>query len=235
MPIKAVKTFTAWSWSRYKDHLQCPLYAKLRHLDKLEEPKGPALIRGSAIDDDSNQYVTGKTKELPVTLARFKKEYAEIKKRGAVAQVKWAVDRTWKLVDFFDWNRAWGRMVLDAHWTGKLSVKDGHRKRVAYVAKVIDVKTGKIYPENEEQLELYAIPTLIAYPAVEVVQTELWYVDQGEIGGLRHFHRDQLPGLIAGWNKRVIPLLTDTKFVPKPGDYCNRCHYRKSNGGPCRY
>lgn len=227
MPTPVIKTFTSWSWSRYKDHLKCPAYAKYRHLDKIPEPKGPALERGGRIDAESNDFIEGKLTKLPDSLKRFRKEYAELKKRGGVAQTKWAVDRSWKLVDFMDWGRAWGRMVLDAHWKGVV--------RGTPVAKVIDVKTGRIYEENEHQLELYAIPTFIAYPEVEVIQTELWYVDQGEIGGLRQFHREQLDVMIKGWNRRLIPMLTDKKFVAKPGDYCNRCHFRKANDGPCKF
>jgi hypothetical protein len=227
VPLLPIRTFKAWSWSRYKDHFRCPFYAKCRHLDKLAEPKGPALERGGRIDGEANDFITGKLKALPESLKLFKKEFSELVKRKATAQMKWAVDRTWKLVDFFDWDRAWGRMVLDAHWVGEV--------KKTMVAKVIDVKTGRVYEENEEQLELYAIPTLIAYPEVEVVQTELWYVDQGQIGGVRHFRREQLPMLTAGWEKRLVPMLTDTKFVPRPGDYCRRCHYRKSNDGPCKY
>lgn len=238
MPTLPIKTFKSWSWSRFRDYLRCPFYAKCRHLDKLAEPKGPALERGGQIDGESNDFVSGKLKILPASLKLFKKEFAEVVKRKAVAQTKWAVDRTWKLVDFFDWERAWGRMVIDISWVDTIRVEEKiptHRRRLARVAKVIDVKTGRVYEENEEQLELYAIPVLLAYPEVEVVQTELWYVDQGQIGGLRHFRREQLPALTKGWEKRLVPMLTDTKFVPRPGDYCRRCHYRKSNGGPCQY
>jgi hypothetical protein len=243
MPTPLVKTFKAWSWSRYKDHLQCPLAAKLRHLDKVEAPKGQALVRGGAIDADATNYITGKLKSVPASLIRFRAEFKELIKRKASAQTKWAVDRAWKIVAFDDWDRAWGRMVTDAHWVGTVATnKDKCIRVVSTVAKVVDVKSGKVYPENEHQLELYAIPIMISDEAIEVVQTELWYVDQGEIGGLRHFHRDQLPEMIAGWEKRLVPILTDKKFVPRPGDYCGRCHYRKSNGAafpsgvaPCKF
>jgi hypothetical protein len=215
--------FKAWSYSRWKDHFRCPYYALLRHLVKLQEPKSPALERGGEIDRLATDYLIGKARTLPAPLKLFRAEFARLRKVGASAQTKWAVDRSWRIVDFFDWDRAWGRVVLDSHFVVKTT------------ADVIDFKTGKVYPENEEQLELYAVPTFIAYPLVKQVKTSLWYLDQGEINGERTYTRELLPTLIKRWEKRLVPMLTDRKFTPKPGDYCRRCHFRQSNGGPCKY
>lgn len=227
MPTKAakvVKTFTAWSWSRYKDWLQCPFYARCRHLDKLAEPKGPALLRGGQVDELANGYIVGGVRKLPEPLKLFKGEFAMLRKVKALGQTRYAVNRAWRLVEFFAAD-AWGRMILDAHWLS-------HR---GTVANVVDNKTGKVYPDNELQLELYAIPTLIAYPEVRVVRTALWYLDQGEVGGERSYPRSRLPEMVKGWERRLAPMLTDRHLAPRPGGYCSRCHYRKANGGPCKY
>lgn len=225
MPKPPVRRFTAWSFSRYRDHLQCPLRAKLSHLDKLDRdvPKGPALIRGDQVHRAAEAFIIGKEKKLAPELETFAAEFRDLKKRKASSEGKFAVDRDWQLVDFFDWNRAWGRMVADAHYCVKAS------------AVVIDFKTGRAYPDNEEQLELYAIPVFLTYPRAIEVKTQLWYTDQGTIGGERTFKRSRLPSLIKTWTHRVAPMLADTKFVARPGEHCRYCNFRKAKGGPCKY
>jgi CRISPR/Cas system-associated exonuclease Cas4 (RecB family) len=225
MPTPPVRKFTTWSFSRYRDHLQCPRRAKLTHIEKLDRSalKSPALIRGETVHRSAEQFIRGEVRTLASELRTFKDEFRDLRKRRASAEGKFAVDRTWKLVDFFDWDRAWGRMVADAHYVDR---------RTAFV---IDFKTGKMYPDNEEQLELYAIPVLLTYPDAAEVRTALWYVDQGKIGGERTFTRKKLPVLIKTWTRRVVSMLTDTKFVPRPGEHCRYCNFRKTKGGPCEY
>lgn len=223
--VAFVRTFTAWSWSRYSDHKRCPAFAKYRHLDKLPEPKAPALERGGIIDGYAQAFLEGRTRKLAAELASFRAGFTALKAAGADAQLKLAVDRSWQLVDFKDWNRAWGRMVLDA------SFYEPKPRRVH----VIDFKTGRIYPENEEQLELYSLPMFVKYPDAKDVKVRLWYTDHGEEKGVRVYPRSAFARLKKGWERRLVPMLTDKKFPPRPGDHCNRCHYRKSNGGPCQY
>jgi len=222
-PRSLIKTFTAWSWSRYSDHVKCPAQAKYRHLDKLPTPKGPALIRGGRIDELATAYLTGKLRKLPPELAKFREGFAALRDRGAEAQAKLAVDRSWQLVDFFDWARAWGRMVLDASFIEK--------KR----AHVIDFKTGNIYPENEAQLELYAIPMFERYPDADEVKVRLWYLDHGSDAGVRVYQRSGFVKLKKTWERRLVPLLTDMKFPPRPGQHCGWCPFAKKKGGPCIY
>ena len=38
MPVKKLKVLTAWSFSRWDKHAQCPLKARLSFIDKLKEP-----------------------------------------------------------------------------------------------------------------------------------------------------------------------------------------------------
>ena len=33
-----IKPLTSWSFSRYSDYKTCPLKAKLKHIDKIQEP-----------------------------------------------------------------------------------------------------------------------------------------------------------------------------------------------------
>jgi len=228
MPTKPVKMFTAWSFSRWKDHSSptdgCPYRARLKHLDKVAEgPKGPALIRGEQIHKLAEEYVKGTIEVIPTELALFKKEFATLRKKKATPEGKWAVDAAWGPVDFFDWEHAWLRVVLDAHF-----------KPTKATALVIDYKTGKIYGDNKDQMELYAIAGFAHYPEVDVVNTELWYLDQGEIKK-ETFSRGNVKTLKKKWLQKIIPLMTDRKFIPRPGDYCSRCAYSARKNGPCKY
>ena len=229
MPLKPVKQFTSWSFSRYKDWMECPLKAKLKHIDKVPEgEKGPALLRGEVIHKEAEDFTRGKIRKIPASLKLFAKEFAHLKKMKAVAEGKWAMTVEWKPIDFFDWGKAWCRVVLDAHYYLP-------RPRRAVV---IDHKTGKIYPDNQHQIELYVIAAFAHYETAQEVQPALWYLDQGEIRpeDARIYTRSKdLPKLQSKWKKNVIPLLTDRKFLARPGDYCSRCAYSNRRGGPCKY
>lgn len=222
--------FTAWSYSRWADHAECPRRARLKHLDKVPESaeKSPALVRGDTIHKLAEKYVKGEVARLPAELKSFTDEFKTLRKIKATAEGKWGLTLKWEPSDFFDWDRTWLRVVLDAH----------HPVGTDRV-KVIDYKTGKVYGTNAEQLELYALAGFAHYPDVKVVETELWYLDQGEIlpadEDARTFTIKQVPKLQKKWRERVIPLLRDKKFVPRPGPHCHRCAYSKKKGGPCEF
>jgi len=201
--------------------------AKYKHIDKMPEgPKGPALLRGEDIHKDAEQFTKGIVRKIPASLKLFAKEFAELKRMKAIAEGKWAMTVDWKPVDFFDWNRAWCRVVLDAHYYIP------RQKR----AVVIDHKTGKIYPDNQSQIELYVIAAFAHYDMAQEVQPALWYLDQGEILPKDKIYvRKDLPKLHKKWKLNVVPMLTDKKFLPRPGDYCGRCAYSIRRGGPCKY
>lgn len=232
MPTQPVKMFTAWSYSRWKDHSDpvtgCPRRAKYKHLDKLPEERGPALMRGGEIDEEATAYLTKPRTKLPKSLQNFTNEFAMLRKVKAVAQSKWAMTVDWKPTDFFNWTRAWCRVVLDAHF-----------KPDPVTLRVIDFKTGRVYPDNERQVELYAVAAFAQDPTIERAEVELWYLDQGLIlpdkPTDRGYTRAELPKLQKLWRQRVTPLLSDKKFLPRPGKHCERCTYSSRKNGPCQY
>ena len=66
---KVAKAVTSWSFSRYGDYKKCPLAFKLKHIDKIQEPKSPAMQRGIDIHNLAEAYVVGKLAKLPPELA----------------------------------------------------------------------------------------------------------------------------------------------------------------------
>lgn len=235
MPTKAVKKLTSWSFSRWAMYEECPLKTKLRHIDKLA-PKVPpdrkAMDRGTDIHKLAEDYTLGTLKKLPPELKLFKQEFLQARKAKDVkVELELAFDRGWNVCDWKDWNRAWVRIKID------LAVK------VRKVLKVVDHKTGRLKTtEYGPQLELYALGGLLEDSKVDTVKTELWFLDQGEIvpdakaeplAGI--YHRSDLSSLKKKWEIRVAPMLNDTQFAPRPGNYCRWCDYSAKKGGPCKF
>jgi hypothetical protein len=222
MPTKAAQQFTAWSYSRYNDYKKCPLAAKLKHLDRIQSPAGPALARGSQIHKDAEDFANKKIKTLPDSLKLFKGEFKAIQKFSLEVESQWAMNAKWAKTGWFDPD-AWCRIVVDAaHAVDKQRFK------------VIDYKTGKVYEENKEQLSLYALGAFARSPTAEVVEAELWYLDRGELIS-QTFERKDQKKLQTYWIKETKPMLNDTIFAPRPGDHCRYCMHSEAKGGICKF
>lgn len=78
--IKSNK-ITSWSFSRYSDYKQCPLKAKLKHVDKLKEPPNEAMARGAAIHNIAEKYIKGEGRTLPAELKQFGAEFKMLRKQ----------------------------------------------------------------------------------------------------------------------------------------------------------
>lgn len=222
MPKPVVQRLTAWSFSRWKDYEKCPRLAKRKHIDKAKEiDVNPAMLRGGEIDKKAEQYLKGELKKLPVELQSFDKEFAALKKLKPQTQENWAFTKEWLQVDWFH-QSVWLRVKMDA------------AALIKKVARVIDFKTGKPYDDHKLQTELYAMAAFMVFPKAEVAETNLWYTDIGKEDP-KTFTRDQLPELQEKWVDRTKPMLTDTRFAPKPGPHCSRCFDSKSKGGTCQY
>lgn len=228
MPIKAAPRITAWSYSRLSDYEECPLKAKLKHLDKIQEPGGHALQRGADIHKLAEAYTMGRVDELPPELARFPDEFADLRARKDVeCERQLAVTAAWQPCAWFGAG-AWLRVVVDVTFAGVTPDEPGRT--------VIDYKTGKVRVTNNDQLDLYGLVMLAYYPGIKRVDSALWYLDQGEIAS-RSLVRAEAEAVRTRWEKRVAPLLADETFAPKPGNACRWCFYGqggKAKGGPGR-
>lgn len=229
---------TSWSFSRYVDYTTCPARFKYKHLDKLPEPPSPAMERGTAIHKLAEDYVKGALAKLPQELAQFKAEFARLKKEKIkFVEEQWAYRADWAHTMWNDWTGCWLRVKMDVAY-----INVEHNALVP-----IDHKTGKFREEkNAEyltQLELYGLAGLVQHPTVDVVSPRLWYLDQGRVypdpeqdePEIEYFRKDEA-ALKKKWTARVKPMFNDTTFRPTPSDAgCRYCHYRKANGGPCKY
>lgn len=201
-----IPKFTAWSPSRLADYEQCPLMAKLKHLDKLcpicfkgkisggfDTPamcdtcggivtKGEALERGTRIGKAMEEYLLGQAPMMPIEVASKEARAAAALVRKAVAaktakvEFQITLNKDWKPVKQFD-RSAWLRAKLD------VLVFDTKNR-----AKVIDWKTGgvdkatdapRVDPKYDSQLSIYSTATLTAFPTVDSASSELVFLDAG--------------------------------------------------------
>lgn len=237
MATPNVKQFTSWSYSRFRDYDRCPLFAKLKHLDKISEgPDSPAMARGSAIGKMAEDYTKGLLKTLPMELRLFDKEFKALramKMRNVWVEESWCFDRNWQPVAWNDWNNVWLRVKMD------LCGVDEHRVLVP-----VDHKTGK-YREHElgsylEQLDIYAMGGMCQHTQTIGASPRLWFLDEGIIypqvnNEELYYPRSELPLLQKKWTAKVRPMFEDKTFKPRPNDKCRYCAYSKSKGGTCPF
>ena len=225
---KTVQKITAWSFSRWKAYDECPYSAKQKFIEKIKTPSGPAMERGNLIHKAAEAFVKGDVKRLDPLLKPVASHIKRYKKLGAQSELEITVTNKWKPTGWFDTD-AWLRIKVDL----MLLIP----KKKIITAEVVDYKTGKFKPDNEDyemQLSLYAAGTFSTEPDVNVVDTKLLFTDHNEVVE-KTYERDELKGLIKTWENRIQPMMNDTLFAPRPGWYCRYCHFRKSNGGTCEY
>ena len=206
-----MKQFTQWSYSQANCWLQCPRRAKLSYIDKV--PQGPpseALVRGSAIHKEAEDFLRGKGKDVPASLFLFSKHLIGLRKRKVNVELMWAFNRKWEPVDPYGPDR-WLKVILDVHYkTGKTHT-------------IGDWKTGKVRNEDhQKQLGLYALGAMIL--GAKVVHTELWYVDHGKTFK-DTYEASEMGEMKAQWERIVNFMEADTIFAPKPNRLCNWCPY----------
>lgn len=227
MPI-AAKRVSAWSFSRLRLYEECAQKFKYTHIEKRDTgPEGPALARGSMVHKMAEAWLKDPTKPLPQDLWRFAEEFKVLAAQKAKPEMQIAFNREWEpLADWFD-RTTYARVVFDAF---VLTSKP---------ARAIDFKTGKRRSEKLDlyidQLGLYAVGMLSAFPMIDEVKAELWFLDEGTEPDVVTLHRNELLERQRYWELRSFPMLVDVDFVATPGRHCRYCFFNAmlGNGGPC--
>lgn len=228
MPVQ----ITAWSHSRLEVYKKCPYQAKLKYIDKIPELPRPAPPngkehandRGSRVHQACEDFVTGKiSKQIPEMLC-FEREFNKLRamrkaaKSSIICEQTWALDSAWKFIDPSRYKDIWGRLIIDA--VAFLSPRE---------AIVIDYKTGKRHGnelKHAEQTQLYQLAGFLRFPALEVIHTELWYLDQDEIAG-QTYRRDQGLRFFKKFNDDALKMTSATAFPTHPSIHsCRFCPYQ---------
>jgi CRISPR/Cas system-associated exonuclease Cas4 (RecB family) len=223
---------TSWSFSRLAEYLSCPYKAKLKFVDKLKEPESPAFAHGTAVHKGIEIRIMNLTQKIGYPTASIAQaiiaEASQAYKAGTgKVEESWNFKKDWTETEWNDWNGCFLRVKIDFF------------NKVNNVAEVIDWKTGKYREYTVEdykmQLKLYALATFKKYPEVDRVEAKLVFVEgDGHIEAMT-FERDQLVVLLAYFGGMVDTMVKDKTFEPKASWKCKWCHWRKENGGSCKY
>jgi hypothetical protein len=227
-----MKTRTHWTHSALKTFEQCPLKYQYSYLFEASDWKklgyaiapaipSPAMQRGTDIHEDIERYLLVKQPELrhPEIAPVWAMQVADLRARGAVAEEQWEFDDGWH-PDPAPAN-VWLRMKIDSYYF-----------ETPTVVHVIDFKTGKPYPENREQTEVYGIGAFAKFDDVETVHTALWYLDS-DAPDERTYQRPQVSKLARKWEQRSGAMLNAEQYPARPNRFCRWCAFNKVNGGPC--
>lgn len=232
--MKTIQRITSWSPSRVFQYEECPAKAKFKFIHKLKEPQGDAAARGDMIDKAAEAAIS--RAKPPVWIPELSQVKGYLEKARRLASVKkvktqlqLAFTSMWKLTEWFAPD-AWARFKLDIAMFPK---KDE--------ALIWDVKSGKLRTENgstyEAQVRSYNLAVLVAGLA-KVSRAALLFTDHGVLYEPKKnavLTIDQLPKEKDYWMRRIAPMFADRLFAPRPGHYCRYCHFRKGNGGPCKF
>jgi hypothetical protein len=192
--------------------------------------ESPAMQRGSEIHDGLDRYIRGAADKLPEEAATW---WTEVEALAAVIQegadqggteVMWQYDDEWYPTD--ERAKVWHRQKLDAWWVDERE------------SLVVDFKTGRYYPKNEEQMQVYALGMFARFDQVETVTAELWYIDRPDNADTpiisKVFTREKDSAKLAKrWNSRAAKFIDDEKFRVNPGVSCRWCPFNAKKGGPC--
>ena len=222
-----MNTIEAWSYSRYRAYKDCPAAFKYAHVDKRPAgPGSPAMQRGEQIHLLAEKYAKKlMPKTVPAPLARFEKQFLEVRALNPIVENGWGFRRDWSFIDRPDWfgPDVWFRMKADL----MINYRDD-------TADLIDHKTGKMYGTNEEQVELFALSGFKRFPHIKHITTRLWYLDSGE-EIISEYSARQVPAIQKKWEQKIKPMFADRRFAPLPSWRCGTCAFSKAHGGPCKF
>lgn len=229
--------FKSWSFTRYSDWAKCPFMANLKHNMKFKpEEKSEAMLRGGRIAQASEDYLLGRTKKLDKELQTFSEEYKFYKAQPTLfVEQSWGFSRSWEPVSSTDWNNCVLRVKIDV---GYLDLDD-------LECHLRDGKTGKFREYDVHnymlQLDLYTAGAVVMYPKMKTFIPRLNYTDLGitypdgvEVPDVVYTAKEALAKQ-KEWDKRVKPMMNDTRYPKRPGKHCSWCTYSAAKGGPCNF
>ena len=99
-----------------------------------------------------------------------------------------------------------------------------------------DLKTGKIYPDNEKQADLYVAVSMAWFPRMDGASVEFWYADQGGRVITYDYTRRNVRYQQQYWMEEGRRVVTPMKrYLPSPSpDNCRWCHLRSDRHGNCK-
>ncbi len=212
---------TRWSYSSISTWKQCHLKWKYSYIDGIEWPSSAAMSRGTRMHLMAEEFVNGTVQVVPSEIKNMGPTLLSLKGMGAKAEEVWLLDDKWNPVQ--DQSKAWIKAIIDVHY-----VLDD----VLYVK---DYKSGRMYPDHLNQLELYGLIGLKTFPEVKRVETSAIYMDLAHEGSQGSIIPQMLPKMIEPWDTEAKAMMGAESYEPTVSAACAWCPYSKRKGGPCEF
>lgn len=212
------------SLTRIKTLEQCGAKYDYRYLQRIKDTAGPAAQRGTDIHRSIEGFIREGT-PLAGPLEFYHGFLTQLKQNPVPieSEIRIALTEQWKPCPEAD--VPWLLAYLDL------------LRRVEASANIWDWKSGKIYPDHDDQKELYSLMVLAAFPEIEVVTFAHVYVDLGKNREKIFSRFSDYERLKAKWEGKVRRLdsVKQNELIPNPSFLCRYCSYSSSKGGPCRF
>lgn len=208
------------SWSRISTFRECPYKFWETYLSKTypDESNNPAFVKGTEIHKQVDDYIkTGDSTKLGTIAATAKPLVDKLctADNGTKfsGEVQCAVDDNWQAVNWFGKNIMF-RAIYDAQYL------DYDFKR----AILIDWKTGKVRPYEEErgQLHLSAAILFELEPEIDVIKASYNFLEHNEVTTTM-FHRKDHAANKAAWELEALTINETKEWLPKKNKYCHFC------------
>lgn len=207
-----------WSYSSISTYESCPAKWHYSYILNLPGKPSAAMARGTRLHSDCERFLLGELPHLPWELNKVSLRLNDLKTIGAKPEAVWLLDQDWKVTI----EQPWIKAIVDVHWLER------------DVLHVRDFKSGREYPEHREQLELYALIGLCAFPEVKRAEYAAIYLDTAHTSNEGAILRGTMAeNKIKVWDEKAKRMFSDEQFLPNPGGACKWCDYAKSKGGPC--
>lgn len=228
-----------WSLSKYGTAEKCGAKYEYKYIKKIPEKRGAAADRGIEFHKIIENFITRPSPEpLPPGLDYYTQFFNTLRGQEIYPEYKVALTREWKPTSW-DAEDAWFIGVLDLklleRGDGAVSPEEGVKRVIDPVSAVIyDWKTGKIYPEHDDQKALYSLAVFSEHPTLQRVRAIHVYTDLGQNREVT-YDREQMHSLRELWTSRANHLEERKIFIPEPSFMCRYCSFSRGNGGPCRF
>ena len=210
-----------YSYSSIKTYEECPAKYKFSRILRLPQPSGPAAERGTLIHAEIEEALNGGLVLLSADVEHLANSIEVWRKSGAQSELEFAFDKHWHEVSYKS-DSAIFRGIIDLYME--------HDDQ----AVVIDFKTGK-ERDYQDQVRVYSAAILATKPHINSVRNIIEFIDQKktkEYVPVRRENLSELKSLLIG---RLMAVELDKIYAPNPNQFCRWCHYRKDNGGPCKW
>ena len=212
----------SYSYSAIKLYEQCPLKYKLTRIDHLVEPSGDAANRGKTIHAEIEAILKGGLNLLSDDIKHLEEKLSNWIKVNGQSELPVGINDKWEPVDF-DAEDVMFRGIID------LFIKEESGR-----ATVLDFKTGK-HRDYSDQVSVYSTVILSTMPDVDTVENVIEFIDLAKTDKYKPVTRSDLPRLQLQLKGRITAIEKDKIYAPNPSVLCKWCHFRKSNGGPCKW